>query len=229
MVGAALGLIAATGLGLLRFFNTDGPEAVSQLAGSFAFLLVYMSPYLIALVATRVQNAGVRGGLLLAVGALSFVASFSAFSLVTVALLPATFVIWFAAVRSLAAAERKLANAAPAALVGLLIAATVGFGFFALSGVQDAEARCWVLVGDPDGQFRWESTPNVSERPTGLSTGPLSGNVFRGHCTSDVITNTEAAMSTGVLAFALLMSLGAAWLLPRLNNAHTRSPTRAIR
>ena len=49
---------------------------------------------------------GVRGGLLLALGLLSLAASFSAFSLITLAFLPATFVIWFAAVRLLTAANQ---------------------------------------------------------------------------------------------------------------------------
>ena len=212
-VGAALGLIAAAGLGLIRFFNADGPEVVGQLVSHFAFPLAYMSPYLLTLIAARVQNAGVRGGLLLAVGVLSLAASFSSFSLVTVLLLPATFVIWFAAVRSLTAADRKLATGAPAALAGLLIAAIIGFGFFALFGVQDAQPRCWVLVHDTDGGSRWESTPNVGG-PMSLSPGPMTGS-SQGHCTSDVVTNTEAAMSTGALVFALLVALGATRLLPR--------------
>ena len=211
--GAAVGLLGAVVLGSLRFFATGEPEVVSQLAGDFAFMLAYMSPYLLAFIAARVQAPGVRGGLLLAVGVLSFAASFSSFSLVTVALLPATFAIWFAAVRSLTVADRKLTTVAPAMLAGLLIAASVGLGFFALFGVQDDQPKCWVLVHNPDGGSRWESTPNVGG-PTSLSPGPMIGS-SQGHCTSDVVTNTEAAMSTGVLAFTLLIALGATRLLSR--------------
>ena len=52
------------------------------------------------LIAFKVPDLGVRSGLLFGVGLLSLVASFSTLSLLIFVLLPATFVIWFAAVRS---------------------------------------------------------------------------------------------------------------------------------
>ena len=52
--------------------------------------------------------------LLAALGLLSLVATLSAFSLVILVLLPATFVLWFAAARSLAASTRLLTTALPA-------------------------------------------------------------------------------------------------------------------
>ena len=137
--------------------------------------------------------------------------------------------LWFAAAKSLAVSGRPLTTSVPAA-VGLLIVATVALGFFALWGIQDDEDRCWVLSYDSDGQSRWESRPNVGG-PGGLSVGPLSGGPAmvsydggvtwqregplkgsRGHCTSDIITNTEAAMGMGAAVVALLAML----LLSRL-------------
>ena len=170
--------------------------------------------------ASGARDPGVRGGLLAAIGLLSLVASFSTFSLVSVVLLPATFVLWFAAARSLAASGRPLATSVPAAVVGLLIVATVALGFFALWGIQDDEDRCWVLSYDSDGQSRWESRPNVGG-PGSLNPGPLSGGPAmvshdggvtwqregplvssRGHCTSDIITDTEAALGMGAVIAA---------------------------
>ena len=155
VIGAVAGIIAAIGLGCVRVLNSEPPEVAAQLAGNVAFALVYASPYLLALIASGARDPGVRGGLLAAIGLLSLVASFSAFSLVSVVLLPATFVLWFAAARSLAASGRPLATSVPAAVVGLLIVATVALGFFALWGIQDDEDRCWVLSYDSDGQSRW--------------------------------------------------------------------------
>ena len=66
----------------------------------------------------------------------SLVGSFSTFSSIAFIFLPATFVIWFAAVRSLTVASRPLATVAPATVAGLLIAAIVGFGFFSLLWMQ---------------------------------------------------------------------------------------------
>ena len=210
----------------MRILNSEAPAVAAQVAGNIAFTLVYASPYLLALMASRARDPGVRGGLLAALGLLSLVASFSSMSLVTVVLLPATFVLWFAAGRSLVASGRPMATSVPAAVVGLLLAATVGLGFFTLWGVQDDEARCWVLYEGSDGQTRWESRPNVGG-PGSLSTGPLRGGPAlvshdggltwhpaepvgfeaRGHCTSDIITNTEAAMGIGAAVAALLAML----------------------
>ena len=88
-----------------------------------------------------------------------------------------------------------------------------------------------MLYQGPDGQTRWESTPNVGGTGA-LSTGPfyggpvmvsddggatwrvehVSGHV-RSLCVSDVITNAEAAMSIGVFAAALLSMAAASGLL----------------
>ena len=178
----------------MSILNSEPPQAAAQVAGHIAFTLVYASPYLLALMASRARDPGVRGGLLAALGLLSLVASFSSLSLVTVVLLPATFVLWFAAGRSLAASDRPLLTSVPAAAVGLLMAATVGFGFFALFGIQDPEARCWVLYQGADGQPRWEFDEPVSF-------------ASRGHCTSDIITYTEAGMGMAAVGAALLAML----------------------
>ena len=227
-----MGLVPAMILGSLRFLLAEGPERTEELVGNIVFVLVYASPYLLTLMAAKEKRPTFRGGLLAALGLLSLVASFSSMSLVTLVLLPATFVIWFAAVRSLTASVRPVAMTFLGTLAGLLLTGTVGFSFFALFGIQDDEDRCWVLSYDSEGQSRWESVPNVSG-PEGLSpgpllsggpamvtyddgvtwqrTGPLAGS--RGFCTSDIISNTEAAMSMGVLivtflGMILILSIG---------------------
>jgi len=202
--GGILGIVPAVALGVLRFALSEEPETFPQLAGHIAFTLVYLAPYALVLIAGAAPNPGVRGGLLLALGLLSLAASFSAFSLVTLAFLPATFVIWFAAVRSLTAA-RPLPSAALPALTGLaaglLIAATVGFSFYSLLLAREAEPRCWAQTRGPDGQSHWESRPG--SRSSGVLTNTRIG-VSGSFCTSDIITNAEAATSIGVLAAAFL-------------------------
>ena len=205
VVGSILGIVPAVALGFLRFVLSEEPESFPQLAGHIAFTLVYVAPYALVLIAGAAQNPGVRGGLLLALGLLSLVASFSAFSLVTLAFLPATFVIWFAAVRSLTVARRLPSTALPAAVAGLMIAATVGFGFYTLLVAQDPEPRCWTQTRGPDGQSSWESLPDP-KTPRVLN-ATVSGGGTRSFCTSDITTNTEAATSIGVLAAAFLIML----------------------
>ena len=209
-VGSILGAVPAVALGFLRFALSEEPEAFPLLSGHIAFTLVYLVPYVLVLIAAAAPNPGVRGGLLLALGFLSLAASFSAFSLSTLAFLPATVVIWFAAVRSLSAARRLPATALPTAFVGLLIAAAVGFGFYTLLLAQDPEPRCWGQTRGPDGWSRWESLPSP-QSPEVLSVTSVTGGVAgRSICTSDITTNTEAAASIGVLAVTILTMLAVA-------------------
>ena len=203
--GGILGIVPAVALGVLRFALSEEPETFPQLAGHIAFTLVYLAPYALVLIAGAAPNPGVRGGLLLALGLLSLAASFSAFSLVTLAFLPATFVIWFAAVRSLTAARPLPALTGLAA--GLLIAATVGFSFYSLLLAREAEPRCWAQTRGLDGQSHWESLP-YPQTPGIL--GATVGGGSRSFCTSDIITNAEAATSIGVLAAAFLVMLSTA-------------------
>ena len=210
--GGAAGLIPAISLAVY-WFSSQRPDVAEQRVGYVALALLFLSPYVFALIASRVRDPGVRGGLLLGVGLLSLVASFSTFSSLIFVFLPVTFVIWFAAVRSLTAAERLLVTAAPATVAGLLIAAIVGFGFFALLWMQDEdpEVRCWVLTRGDDGHSRWESRPNVGSQGS-ISVGPLSGGE-RSTCTSsNMITKSEAGVSTGAVAIALLgMTIVSRW------------------
>ena len=155
VIGSAAGLIPAISLAFY-WFSSQEPNVAAQRVGYVAWALLLLSPYVLALVASRVREPGVRGGLLLGVGLLSLVGSFSTFSLIAFSFLPATFAIWFAAVRSLTVARRPLATVTSATVAGLLIAAIAGLGFFSLLWMQsqDPEVRCWVLTQGPDGHFQ---------------------------------------------------------------------------
>ena len=180
-----MGLVPAVALG------SGGLLSESEPAARVAFTLTYATPYLLALLASRSRNPGVRGGLLAAIALLSLAASFSSFSLVTVVFLLATFVLGFSAAESLSASSRPLVTSVPAAAVGLFIAAIVGLGFFALFGVQDDEGRCWVSYGGSEGWVDEDS-------------GKSGARVVGRRCTSDIFTNVEAAMGTGAVVVALL-------------------------
>ena len=55
VIGAVAGIIPAIGLGCVRVLNSEPPEVAAQLAGNIAFALVYASPYLLALMASRAR------------------------------------------------------------------------------------------------------------------------------------------------------------------------------
>ena len=156
--------------------------------------------------ASREKRPGVRGGLLTAFGILSLAACFSSMSLIGMALLPATFVIFFAAARSLAVSVRPLVATLLALLAGLFVATAVGLSFFALFfGIEDPEARCWVLTMGTDGQPVWESRPNAGG--AGSLGVELLGGSERGVCVSDIISSSEAAVGMGFLAIAFMGTL----------------------
>ena len=206
VLGTVIGLIPAVILGSLPFLLADEPMVREQLTGNAVFALWYASPYLLTFIASKERRPGVRGSLLTAFGMLSFAACFSSMSLVSIVLLPATFVIFFAAARSFTVSVRPLTPTLLALLAGLVVASAVGLSFFALFfGIQDPEARCWVLTPGTDGQPIWETRPN-SGGPGSLGVGPLSG-TERSVCVSDIISNSEAAMSMGFLAIAFAGTL----------------------
>ena len=211
MFGGVAGLIPAISL-TFYWFLSQKPDVAEQRVGYVALALLFLSPYLLTLIASRVRDPGVRGGLLLGVGLLSLVASFSTLSSLFFVFLPATFGIWFAAVRSLTVARRLLMTAAPATVAGLLIAAIVGFGLFAVLWMQyeDSEVRCWVLTRGDDGHSRWESRPNVGGQGS-ISVGPISGGE-RSTCVSSMITKSEAGVGIGAVAIALVgMTIMSRW------------------
>ena len=205
--GGVFGLLASAALGSLRLFGDSGPLAHEGLFGDVVFALVYMSPYLLTLVASRTGHPAARGGLLLALGMLSLVASFSTFSLVTVILLPSTGAIFLAAVLSLRTPGRRLLLAPPYFAVGLICGAAIGFSFVALFAIDADEPRCWTLARVEKGADEWQSRPNQGG-PNRLEIASGKGDI-RSTCTSDIITNSEGIRAFAILSIAALVFIGA--------------------
>ena len=226
VVGGLMGLVAATALGVLRFALADRPEAEAQMLGNVAFALVYASPYLLTLAVSRTRDPAARGGLLMALGLLSWAASFSTFSLVTVVLLPATVAILLGSVLSLRSASGGLLRAAPFFLAGVVGVAAVGFSFYSLFGLESDETRCWALVRRPDGQQAWQSRPNLGGGPNQLSISATGPDVSRSTCTSDIITDSEAATALGILAVASMLLMAVSRV--RLPLGNQRSSTEDV-
>ena len=208
VVGGTAGLIPAS-MVTAYWLYTQRPDVAELFAGYVALALLYLLPYLLALIASRVRDPGIRGGLLIGVGLLSLVASFPILSSFFVLLLLATFIIWFAAVRSLTASERLLVIATPATVGGLLTAGLLGFSFFNLLWMEDEdqEGRCWALTRGDDLSSGWESRPNIGG-PGGMGVSG-SGVDLWAMCTS---RTTEAWVSIGAVATALLgMTIVSRW------------------
>ena len=171
-----------------------------------------MSPFLLTLVVSRTHDPAARAGLLLALGLLSFVASFSTWSLVTVVFLPATGSIFLASVWSLRVVGRRALLVLPYFAAGLVGAAAIVFSFFALLVLEDEETHCWVLIRDASGREEWQPRPNVGGAPYRLSVGMVGPEIEGSSCFSDIITDSEAAKALGILAAASVLVIGASRL-----------------
>ncbi len=178
LIAALVGLVPATGLGALGFFNGHGPLFGEETPGYAVLGLVYMSPYLMALAAWRTCAAAARGGVLLPLGLLSLAATVSIFpgSGVTIVLFPATLALLLASVWSLRAADRPVAVLVHL-LAGVAAAAVVVLAFFAL------------LILDPDEpRSYWSDDVHTY--------------------TSDIITKSEAGKALGLLVVGWAISGG---------------------
>lgn len=214
VIAAILGMIPAIGLGPMKFLNAGEPQASAEITGTVALVLLYASPYSFTLMVSRVREPSVRGGILIALGLLSLIASLSILvSGITIVFLPATILIWIAAIRSLRASERTVTAMAVPAVVGLIVSSLVVLGFFMMTTIEEPEARCWELV---DGHWKSQAidgeTYRVDRAGDRISIGMSGSSGSRSTCISDVITNAEASMTIGVLVVAfLVMWRGKVW------------------
>ena len=204
VIGAILGLLGAAALGLLQLLGDDGPMTAERLFGGTVFTLLYTSPYLLTLLAGRVAQPAARGGLLMALGTVSLIASFAAFSLITVILLPATVAIFIAGARSLRAPASRLVLVIPFYALGMIYGAVMVLSFIALFAFEANEARCWTLTRNEDGTEQWSSRPYEEG---GLTLASGQGEI-RAICTSDIITISEAAKSASILSVGAVLFVG---------------------
>ena len=150
VIAAFLGMIPAIGLGLMKFLNTGEPQASAEIAGTIALVLLYASPYSFTLMVSRIRKPSVRGGFLIALGLLSLIASLSILlSGISIVFLPATILIWIAAIRSFRASEGPVTAMAVPTVVGLIVSSLVALAFFTMTMIEEPEARCWELVDGP--------------------------------------------------------------------------------
>lgn len=200
LAGGLWGAASAIFLGGLRFALGDEPRTGEEIPGDIAFLLVYLMPFGLSLVALRLNSPVPQVAIWLAGAILGILASLSSFSGVTLILLPAVFLLLLAAWRTSRSPEFRMAWPIFAVVSGVVV---VGILSFLLLFTQE-DSRCWVLVRS-GGQEVWEERPYSNT----ISLGP---NDLGSTCTSNIISPTEAVLSLGVWGIA---ALGLFLLLPR--------------
>ncbi len=125
-VGGVAGVVVAGGLGVLLFRSQDQSTAI-------LLTLVYAAPYFFALIAAGVRDHAARGGLLLALGLASLVASLSSLAGVALVLLPATAMVLVASVQSISAADYRFRRTTSFFLAGLAVPVVLVVSVFVLT------------------------------------------------------------------------------------------------
>jgi len=205
ITGGFFGLLVALGLSALRIGNSSPPQRAEEALGNAVIFLILATPYIIALLSTRLP-AGSRWVFLLPATLVSAASLVTALSGVTLLFLPATVMLGLAAWRSMDLKSFTGLQRAAFALAALLIFALAVASFASLFLNEDP--RGWTYVTYEDGTTEWQSTAPIQSQNTtvkviGISVTVTPGAATQGgHATSDVITNGEALRGAGLLAVA---------------------------
>jgi hypothetical protein len=219
-IGGGFGVVFALGLASLRVINSSEPFGSERALGDFAFGAVLMMPFALALWALRWKDVTMQAAAWLAGGALALLASFIAFSGVSLVFLLTVPVLILGALFT--ATNAFLAGGIRSVLPILPIApvlAGIGVGSFIALLMLTPDPRCWVLERLGDGRTTWErdltaeAAMVVARGPNGETVmgsdtigGPPVNGVQRlqSSCTSDVISPIESAVSLGMWALAIV-------------------------
>lgn len=218
-IAGVAGAVFAVALAGLRAASSEGALDAETVLGDFAFGVVYVMPFALSLWALGWKNAAQQAAVWLAAGVLALLESFSAFSGLSLVLLPTVPLLivgaLLAGIQALAAGQaRSLLPVIPVA--GALVALGVGSFLALITLITDP--RCWVLNNYPDGRTIWEADPSayivVENLPGGGQLSSGGGSVVGGPtvngvqalsstCTSDIISAPESAAGLGLWAIAV--------------------------
>jgi hypothetical protein len=200
LLGSAWGLACALYIAQFRFRSDQANEPLSGGLANTAFAAAYVGPFALALLAQALPPA-YRAAVWAAVALLALALSVSAFSGVTLLLVPAVPVLLLAALIAALAGPRVSGIAARASKLPwwgapLAAAGVIALGVAAWSlPVLGEESRCGPLVRGADGRTTWQPTqrgPTVERLPGGGGQASASGSV-----TVDAANRGQVGFSCG--------------------------------
>ena len=198
MSGALMGLAPVIGLAILLSAEDLLRLRWELLPGDVVVSIIFATPYILAVCAWKLNTDRARAPLLLSAVVLSFTASFSALSGLTVLpilLLPSSIVLGVAAFQTFRASGLGLTRKCLISLSAVASSMIIVAAFLALYRGDDA--RCWQFVEYADGRTVWSSVPV----PPGGEGAVVSG----GSCTSNIITPSEALFGLGIWCAGILV------------------------
>ncbi|MDY6911120.1 MAG: hypothetical protein SVM79_01995 [Chloroflexota bacterium] len=215
LIGGILGLTAALGFGIAGVFGNEPPERMDEALGRLALTIIVACPYILTL-SSKKASPNIEGIILMVAALLSV--AWTVLSLFSIGLLflPAAVLLGIASFKSFRASTDRTRSTA---LIALGLTVIVGSALLSLFSHDDP--RCWEFIAWADGRTEWRSmpVPSSSEEAPGLwgftpRIGPLPDGAVsqRSHCTSNVITPSEAGRGLGLL-LAGIAGLGAMWAI----------------
>jgi hypothetical protein len=211
LLGSSAGLAGGLFLGGIRVANSEGPLWRVAWPGSLAFAVVYAAPFFLSLLVwwrgARAQQTAVWA----AAAFLGVAGFFTAFSGVTVVLLPGAILLALAALLTLPSLPGR---ALPGVfLLAALLALILGGAWFALFSRADA-GLCWEQVRAADGSTTWRARPYEQGDQGPVVVIEEGAGVVQVTCSSDIIDNGEALLAFLAVVAGLLLG----WRAPTLWN-----------
>ncbi len=216
VLGGGLGIILALGLAVVRVTNSAEPLDLESALGNVAFAVVYLAPFAVALWAVAWRNPALQAAVWLAAGVLGFLASWTAFSGVSLVFLPTAPLLIVAGVLAAIQAVRGAGAVSLAPVLPVAAGMTVlGAAAWLVMITLTSDPRCWVLVRYADGQTVWQRDPAseaamiITHGPNGETGvfgsgegvgGPGVNGVQRvsATCSSDVVSPVESGAALGL-------------------------------
>jgi hypothetical protein len=221
LVGNAWGMACALYIAQFRFRSDQPSEPLSGGLANTAFAAAYVGPFVVALLAQALPPA-YRAAAWFAVALLALALSVSAFSGVTLLIVPAVPVLLLAALITALAGpsgaarptDARRSSRLPVWGAPLVAAGVVALGVAAWSlPVLGEESRCGPLIRSADGRTTWQPTqpgPAVQRLPGGGGQASAGGSV-----TIDAANRGQVGFSCGgwTPPYKSVLSL-ALWIVP---------------
>ena len=208
LVGGIGGLAAGLYIGLHRFglFGAaqdpaagPQPPTADAAVGQTAFLLVFVLPFVMSLLALRSQRPQAHAVAWIGTGLFGLLATIFSFSAATRLLLPLPSILLLAA-GSMAFLRPDVEKSLAVIVLALGLVVVGGGAFFTLFTQEDPV--CWAQLRSESGQDIWEERPAGTADPIVLN-DPAVGDIVGWTCTSDVISRQEGWYSLGIWAVGL--------------------------
>jgi hypothetical protein len=199
IVAITLSFALAAGVGILRTVNAEPVERTAEVAGNIAFAVVFAVPALLAILGLRR-----RPSLLVAAGVLDLMLAVVTLITLIGLVFVAPGVMFLIATSRMRNERARPLRSVVSVLVGVLLSTGAFLALFARD-----DPICWATIGATGQSIRLDAARSVNGSSISMDSRDLPSGTTESGCSSDFISNREAALATAVVA----VMLGAVWVV----------------